>query len=54
MPAVTLLTDFGLSDAYVAELRGVLLSSAPGVALVDITHAIQPKFGSTNPFRNAP
>ncbi len=42
MPAVTLLTDFGLSDAYVAELRGVLLSSAPGVALVDITHAIQP------------
>lgn len=42
MPAVTLLTDFGLSDAYVAELRGVLLSSAPGVALVDITHAIPP------------
>ena len=42
MPAVTLLTDFGLSDAYVAELRGVLLSSAPGVMLVDITHAISP------------
>jgi S-adenosyl-L-methionine hydrolase (adenosine-forming) len=42
MPAVTLLTDFGLSDAYVAELRGVLLSSAPGITLVDITHSIAP------------
>jgi len=42
MPAVTLLTDFGLSDSYVAELRGVLLSCAPGVTLVDITHAIPP------------
>jgi S-adenosylmethionine hydrolase len=42
MPAVTLLTDFGLSDAYVAELRGVLLSCAPGVVPVDITHAIAP------------
>jgi S-adenosylmethionine hydrolase len=42
MPAVTLLTDFGLSDAYVAELRGVLLSAAPGTTIVDITHAISP------------
>ena len=42
MGLVTLLTDFGLSDAYVAELRGVLLSSAPGIELVDITHGITP------------
>jgi S-adenosylmethionine hydrolase len=42
MGLVTLLTDFGLSDSYVAELRGVLLSAAPGVVLADITHAIAP------------
>ncbi|HET7598975.1 MAG TPA: SAM-dependent chlorinase/fluorinase [Gemmatimonadales bacterium] len=42
MPIVTLLTDFGTSDAYVAELRGVLLTRAPNATLVDITHAVQP------------
>ncbi len=42
MGLVTLLTDFGLSDSYVAELRGVVLSAAPGIGLVDITHAITP------------
>ena len=41
---ITLLTDFGLSDSYVAEVKGVLLSRAPppGVTLVDITHQISP------------
>ena len=39
---ITLLTDFGLSDSYVAEVKGVLLSRAPGVVLVDITHQVQP------------
>jgi S-adenosylmethionine hydrolase len=42
MPIVTLLTDFGLSDSYVAELRAVVLSAAPGVVLADITHAVAP------------
>lgn len=42
MPIVTLLTDFGLSDSYVAEVRGVLLSQAPGVILADLSHAIPP------------
>jgi S-adenosylmethionine hydrolase len=43
MPAViTLLTDFGTSDSYVAELKGVLLSAAPGATLIDISHAISP------------
>jgi len=27
---ITLLTDFGLSDSYVAEVKGVLLTRAPG------------------------
>lgn len=35
---VTLLTDFGTSDAYVGAMKGVLLSHAPHLTLVDITH----------------
>jgi S-adenosylmethionine hydrolase len=42
MPIITLLTDFGLSDSYVAEVKGVLLSRAPGATLVDITHQVAP------------
>ena len=42
MPLITLLTDFGLSDSYVAEVKGVLLSRAPGATLVDITHQVPP------------
>ncbi len=40
MPIVTLLTDFGLNDTYVAQMKGVVLSIAPDCTLVDITHAI--------------
>ena len=39
---ITLLTDFGLSDSYVAELKAVLLSRAPGTTLVDLTHQVSP------------
>ena len=39
---ITLLTDFGTSDSYVAEVKGVLLSLAPGAQLVDISHDIAP------------
>ncbi len=39
---VTLLTDFGTSDSYVAEVKGVLLSLAAGAQVVDITHDIPP------------
>jgi hypothetical protein len=39
---ITLLTDFGQRDSYVAEVKGVLLSAAPGVQIVDITHEIAP------------
>jgi len=42
MPIITLLTDFGSADHYVAEMKGVLLTCAPGATLVDITHAIAP------------
>lgn len=39
---VTLLSDFGWADPYVAEMKGAILSIAPGTALVDITHDIEP------------
>ncbi len=42
MPLITLLTDFGTTDSYVGEMKGVLLSFAPGLTLVDITHHISP------------
>jgi S-adenosylmethionine hydrolase len=42
MAIITLLTDYGTSDSYVAEMKGVLLCGAPGATLVDITHAIAP------------
>ncbi len=37
---ITLLTDFGLSDAYVAMIKGVILSINRDAELVDITHSI--------------
>ncbi|HUR93940.1 MAG TPA: SAM-dependent chlorinase/fluorinase [Gemmatimonadales bacterium] len=42
MPLVTLLTDFGTSDSYVAEMKGVLLGACADALLVDITHAVPP------------
>jgi hypothetical protein len=42
MSIITLLTDFGTADSYVAEMKGVLLSRAPGVTIVDISHQIAP------------
>jgi S-adenosyl-L-methionine hydrolase (adenosine-forming) len=42
-PVITLTTDFGLADTYVGILKGVLLSIAPHVQIVDLTHAIAPQ-----------
>ena len=41
-PIVTLTTDFGARDGYVAAMKGVMLSIHPGLKLVDVTHAIRP------------
>jgi len=41
-PLVTLLTDFGLADTYVAQVKGVLLSLVPEAMVVDATHAVEP------------
>lgn len=37
---ITLLSDFGLADPYVAMMKGVILSINPDAVLVDISHAI--------------
>lgn len=42
MPLITFLSDFGTSDSYVGEVKGVLASLAPGMAVVDISHSITP------------
>ncbi len=38
---ITLLTDFGLSDPYVAMMKGVILSINPDARLIDISHQIR-------------
>lgn len=43
LPPVTLTTDFGTSDHYVAQMKGILLTDAPGVPIVDVTHEIAPQ-----------
>jgi S-adenosylmethionine hydrolase len=40
MPVITLLTDYGLKDSYVAEMKGAILRIAPDVSLVDISHDV--------------
>ena len=42
-PLVTLLTDFGTADGYVAEMKGVLLAQAPEAQLVDAAHDVPPQ-----------
>ncbi len=39
-PPITLLTDFGTADYFVAAMKGVILSYHPSVRIVDITHDI--------------
>jgi len=39
-PIITLLTDFGLKDPYVASMKGVILGINPECTLIDITHRV--------------
>ena len=41
-PLITLLTDFGTSDHYVAAMKGVILGICPEANIKDITHEIPP------------
>ncbi len=40
---ITLTTDFGLTDSYVAAMKGVILSINQEATLVDICHTIKPQ-----------
>jgi S-adenosyl-L-methionine hydrolase (adenosine-forming) len=40
---ITLTTDFGTSDGYVAAMKGVMLSIHADARLVDVTHEIDPQ-----------
>ncbi len=42
-PIITLTTDFGFNDAYVAVMKGVILSINPKANIIDITHSIEPQ-----------
>ncbi len=38
---ITLTTDFGLKDPYVAEMKGAILTINPKATLIDVTHEIE-------------
>ena len=38
---ITLTTDFGLRDPYVAEMKAVILGISPNVTIIDISHEIE-------------
>lgn len=38
MPIITLLTDYGIRDSYVAEVKGAVLKILPDATIVDISH----------------
>lgn len=40
MALLTLLTDFGTSDYYVAAVKGTVLRLAPGTQIVDVSHEV--------------
>jgi S-adenosylmethionine hydrolase len=40
---LTLTTDFGRDGPYVAAMKGVVLSLAPGTQLVDVSHDVSPQ-----------
>jgi S-adenosylmethionine hydrolase len=42
-PIITLTTDFGRRDPYVATMKGVLLSRCPDARIVDLSHDIAPQ-----------
>ncbi len=42
MGPIALLTDFGVADPYVGEMKAVLLRLAPEARVVDVTHGVRP------------
>ncbi len=42
MPIITLTTDMGLKDHYVATVKGAIISQCAEARIVDVTHLIKP------------
>lgn len=43
MTPIVLLTDFGLRDPYVGQMKGAILGIAPAAPIVDLTHDVPPQ-----------
>jgi len=43
-PIVTLLSDFGLKDPYVAEMKAVIMGICPEARIIDVSHEWAPWF----------
>jgi S-adenosylmethionine hydrolase len=41
VPLITLLSDFGLKDPYVAEMKATILTICPNARIIDISHMIE-------------
>src|ERR1700751_3212010 len=41
MTVITFLSDFGLTDPYVAQMKAVVLSTALNAEIVDISHGVE-------------
>ncbi len=42
-PIITLTTDFGTNDSYVAQMKGTILTVNPDARIIDITHNVPPQ-----------
>lgn len=42
MGCITLLSDFGLQDATIASVKGMLIQKVPELPIIDISHLIEP------------
>ena len=42
MSIITLTTDLGLKDYYVASIKGHILSQLPDASIIDVSHDIPP------------
>ncbi len=41
-PVIALFTDYGWEDPYVAQLKGVILTTYPAARIMDLTHNVPP------------
>lgn len=42
-PVIALLTGFGLADAYVGTMKGVIAGITPGANVIDLSHEVAPQ-----------